>query len=69
MNAAWLAAALGRLRPHGGTLAVEQVLPLDGRRRLCIVRCDRRRVLLLIGGAQDVVVGWLDDAPAPRPAT
>jgi hypothetical protein len=58
--AAWpLSALLGRLR-GGGALAIEQVLALDGRRRLCIVRCEQRRVLLLVGGNQDLVVGWLD---------
>ncbi len=67
MMRAWLSAALGRMRTGAGALALEQVLPLDGRRRLCIVRCERRRVLLLVGGAQDVVVGWLDDA-VPRDA-
>lgn len=28
-------------------------------RRLVLVRCDGREALLLTGGAQDVVVGWL----------
>ncbi len=43
-----------------GTLAVEQVLPLDPRRRLVLVRCEGRRLLLLIGGGQDVALGWLE---------
>ena len=60
MMRAWLAAAFGKMRTGAGSLALEQVLALDARRRLCVVRCDQRRVLLLIGGAQDVVVGWLD---------
>ncbi len=61
--AGWpLSALLGRLRGGGGALAIEQVLALDGRRRLCIVRCEQRRVLLLVGGNQDLVVGWLDAA-------
>lgn len=43
----------------GRRLKAEEVLPLDSRRRLVIVRCDGREALLLIGGPQDVVVGWL----------
>jgi hypothetical protein len=61
LPAGWpLTALFSRLRGGGGALAVEQVLALDGRRRLCIVRCEQRRVLLLVGGNQDLVVGWLD---------
>ena len=44
----------------GRLLAVQDMLALDPRRRLYLVKCDQRRVLLLVGGAQDVVVGWLD---------
>ena len=47
-------------------LPVQDVLALDPRRRLHLVRCDERRVLLLTGGAQDVVVGWLDREPSRR---
>ncbi len=43
-----------------GRVALVQGLALDARRRLHLVRCDGRHVLLLTGGAQDVVVGWLD---------
>lgn len=43
-----------------GTLAVEQVLALDTRRRLVLVRCDGRRLLLLTGGPQDMALGWLE---------
>jgi flagellar protein FliO/FliZ len=32
---------------------------LDGRRRLVLVSCDGRTLLLLTGGPQDVVLGWL----------
>jgi flagellar protein FliO/FliZ len=44
----------------GGRLRVHQVLVLDARRRLHLVHCDGRDVLLLTGGSSDVVVGWLD---------
>jgi len=74
--ARWLAPSLLRLRDEpiaARGLALEQSLALDARRRLHLVRCTGRQVLLLTGGAQDVVVGWLDrggpgSAPPP-PAT
>ena len=62
----WLAGRLARFgglarRPPGeGLLAVQDVLVLDARRRLHLIRCEQRCVLLLTGGAQDVVVGWLE---------
>ena len=40
-------------------LAVRESIALDSRRRLHLVRCGDRDVLLLIGGQSDVVVGWL----------
>jgi len=43
----------------GKRLAMQETLALDGRRRLLLVRCDGRDLLLLTGGAQEVVVGWL----------
>jgi flagellar protein FliO/FliZ len=52
----------------GGPLAIEQVLALDPRRRLLLVRCGPRRLLLLTGGPQDIVVGWPDGAPPPPDA-
>ena len=64
-----LAARLARragLAPRAGTgrLRVEEALALDARRRLLIVRCDGRALLLLTGGAQDQVVGWLPESGA-----
>jgi flagellar protein FliO/FliZ len=63
-----------RLRPRlapayrgGSAMAVEQVLALDMRRRVLLVRCGDRRVLLLTGGAQDLVLGWLDAPAAESP--
>jgi len=49
----------------GGRISVVQAIALDQRRRLHLVRCDGRKVLLLTGGGQDVVVGWLDGDPVP----
>jgi flagellar protein FliO/FliZ len=37
-------------------LSIVEVLPLDNRRRLVLVRRDQAEHLLLIGGATDVVV-------------
>ena len=49
--------------PRDAALALEQVLALDARRRLVLVRCGGRRLLLLTGGAQDLVLGWLEPPP------
>ena len=63
-----LAARLARARgwgtiPAGRLLAIEETLPLDGRQRLLLVRCGTRRALILTGGATDLLLGWLEDAP------
>ena len=64
----WLAsraARWGGLAPRraaGRRLEVQDALALDGRRRLTLVRCDDRSVLLLTGGAQDLVVGWTEQS-------
>lgn len=59
----------GRLARFGGIaqrstgtriLVVQDMLHLDQRRRLYLISCEQRRVLLLTGGPQDRVVGWLD---------
>ncbi len=67
----WLAGRAARFggmarRPAtGGLLSVQDALALDARRRLHLIKCGDRRVLLLTGGAHDVVVGWLDRAAPP----
>lgn len=43
----------------GQRLKIQEVLALDARRRLVILRCDGREVLLLTGGPQDLCLGWL----------
>jgi len=53
----------GGMMARGGMLAVEQTIALDARRRVVLLRCGERRIILLTGGAQDVVVGWLPDQP------
>jgi flagellar protein FliO/FliZ len=55
-------------RPQLGsrTLAIEEAVALDSRRRLVLVRCADGHVLLLTGGTNDVVVGWLNrEHPQP----
>lgn len=61
--------ATGFARPCAsrGMLALEESLALDPRRRLLLVRCEQGRVLLMTGGATDIVVGWLP--PSPRSGT
>ncbi|TCZ53681.1 hypothetical protein EXY23_24335 [Roseicella aquatilis] len=55
------ARALGLGRPVPGQgggarrLALLESLALDPRRRLLLVRCDDRELLILTGGAQEVV--------------
>lgn len=50
-----------------GRLRLEESLALDTRRRLLLVRCDGRGLLLLTGGAKDEVVGWLPGVPEAGP--
>jgi len=52
-----LAQTAPRIGPR--RLAVQESLALDPRRRLLLVRCDGREVVLLTGGGGDQVVGWL----------
>jgi len=60
---AWMARrlGLGAAGPRPGRrLALVEVLALDPRRRLVLVRCDGREALLLTGGGgQDALLGWL----------
>ena len=53
------ATGLGR-SGTGERLRVEESLALDARRRLLLIRCEGRLVLLLTG-PQDRVVGWIDE--------
>jgi flagellar protein FliO/FliZ len=45
----------------GRTLIVRETVALDPRRRLHLVQCADRQVILLTGGSQDLVVGWVPD--------
>lgn len=58
--------ATGWARPLANKrLTLQEGLALDRTRRIQIVRCDGRDLMLLTGGGTDVVVGWL---PAPGEA-
>lgn len=46
----------------GKRLSVQEAVTLDRARRLVVVRCDGRDLLLLTGGGSDQVVGWLPGA-------
>ncbi len=52
-----------RSQPRPGrTLALRESIALDPRRRIHLVECGQKRVLLLTGGEQDLVIGWMPDA-------
>jgi flagellar protein FliO/FliZ len=53
---------LWRSQPRPGrTLALRESIALDPRRRIHLVQCGQRQVILLTGGGQDLVVGWIQD--------
>lgn len=55
---------VGGAKPRQGRrLAVQEVLALDPRRRLLLLRCDGREVLVLTGPGPDAVLGWLPPGP------
>jgi flagellar protein FliO/FliZ len=48
--------------PHANrTLILRESIALDPRRRLHLVQCGQRQVVLLTGGTQDLVIGWMQD--------
>jgi flagellar protein FliO/FliZ len=66
---AYGARRLGMLRPQGQgprRLTVTESVMLDPRRRLVIVRCDRREHLLLLSPAGDQVVAAMDAIEEPK---
>ena len=57
-----LQAAGWRTIPRTGrSLVVRETVALDPRRRLHLIECADRQVIVLTGGSQDVVVGWVRD--------
>jgi len=57
--------SFARPAASGRSLVVKDTIALDGRRRLHLIQHGDRAVLLLTGGASDIVVGWLDSAKSP----
>jgi len=64
----WLASRGARIAgftprlAKGRVLRVQDCIALDSRRRLHLVACGERDVLLLTGGGTDIVVGWVQHA-------
>ena len=56
--------SVSQTRAAGRRLALEEAVALDSRRRVVLLRCDGRHLLLLTGGASDVVIGWLPERGA-----
>jgi flagellar protein FliO/FliZ len=53
---------LWRPQPRPGrTLVLRESIALDPRRRIHLVQCGQRQVVLLTGGGQDLVIGWLQE--------
>ncbi|HEY0181464.1 MAG TPA: hypothetical protein VGC09_01540 [Rhodopila sp.] len=51
-----------RVQPRSGrTLILRESIALDARRRVHLVQCGRQQVVLLTGGGQDLVIGWMQD--------
>lgn len=51
-----------RPQPRAGRiLMLKESIALDPRRRVHIVQCGQRQVVLLTGGGQDLVIGWVQD--------
>lgn len=60
-----LARAAGLARPAqgAGRLRLVQSIAIDPRRRVVLIDCDGRELLLLTGGPNDVPLGWLSRGP------
>ena len=54
---------LWRTKPrHGKTLMLRELIALDPRRRIHLVQCGDRQVVVLTGGGTDIVIGWMPDS-------
>lgn len=42
-------------------LVLQETIALDPRRRIHLVACDGKRIVLLTGGPQDLLIGWLPE--------
>ena len=56
---------LGLPVPPTQRLVLHDSLTLDRARRLVVIGCDGRDLVLLTGGGSDMVVGWLPTCPGP----
>ena len=63
--AAHLLRRTGLARPGAQRLRLQETLTLDRTRRIYLIACDGREMLVLAGPAGDAPIGWL---PAPQPA-
>lgn len=53
---------LWRPQPRAGrTLVLRESVALDPRRRVHLIQCGHRQVVLLTGGGTDLIVGWLQE--------
>jgi hypothetical protein len=51
-----------RTRPRvARTLILRESIALDARRRIHLVQCGERQVVVLTGGSQDLIIGWMQD--------
>lgn len=57
----WQTGFMHRRTTNNRTLILRETVALDPRRRLHLVQCGERQVILLVGGGQDVVVGWMPE--------
>ena len=55
----------GRTGGAGRRLHLAESLALDAKRRLHLISCDGRWLLLQTGGPQDQVIGWLPGENPP----
>ena len=72
VGAAYGARRLGMLQPGGAgpkRMRITETLMLDARRRMVIVRVDNREHVLLLGAANDVVVGEMAAIEPPAGET
>lgn len=62
--AAYVLRRTGFARPAGSTrLQLREMLPLDRTRKLYLVTCDGRDLLMVAGPAGDTLVGWVPATP------
>ena len=57
----WQTKFMHRQATNNRTMVLRETVALDPRRRLHLVQCGERQVVLLVGGAQDIVVGWMSN--------